>query len=596
MRSICGMIGAVPAGLSDRMAKALDSTGEKTFSLYESREAVLLGADRQLPMQPRQLRLGDRHWVLTYKGRLRNADELRWELLQEKHRLADADDEELILHAYARWGSDCVLHLRGSFAFGIWDQVQKRLFLARDPLGGETLFYGMQGGIFRFASELRTILADPDFPAEIDETGIAELMLLGPGRTPGCAVFRGISELKPGCFAIFEGGRLRQKRYWKLLDGPHTLNFAQTAELIRESVTGAIQSQLSPDCGCFLSGGLDSGIVCAVTAQNREAPIKTFSVDYEGNNQYFKPGIFQPSLDTPYMAVLEKALASVPYHVILTAEELENGLEEAVRARDLPGMGDVDISLLLFAKQIRRSVPVILSGECADELFGGYPWYRDPELRNVPGFPWARSAESRLALLQPGILPPDCAETYLHSRYERTVSDSDVLPDVSSQERRMKQMMNLNLHWFMQTLLERNRTMSAAADLEIRSPFCDETLAELLYRIPWEMKDHGGEEKGLLRAAFSDLLPGEILHRKKSPYPKTHDPCFLHRMQARMEDLLADPNAPLWQLVRPEAVRRFAGQELDLPFYGQLMRTPQTLCYLLQLDYWLRHYRVTVRR
>ena len=596
MRSICGLIGAVPSESLRPMARAMDPAGEKTFSHYESREAALLCADRELPMQPRELRLRDRHWVLAFRGRLRNADELRWELLQENHALVETTDEELVLHAYAQWGSECVLHLRGGYAFGVWDAAQKRLFLARDPMGEETVFYGLRDGVFRFASERRTILADPGFPAEIDETGIAELLLIGPGRTPGCGVLRGIAELEPGCTAVFEQGRVKKDRFWKLRDGPHNLDFPETARLIRDAVTRAVQSQLSTECGCFLSGGLDSGIVCAVAAQGRECPLPTFSVDYAGNDRYFVPGKFQPTSDSDYLGILEAHLGTEPHHVILTPEELEAGMEEAVIARDAPGMGDVDVSLLQFARQIRQTVPSALSGECADELFGGYPWYRDPELRDYAGFPWARSTENRLALLQPGLCSETCAGEYLRSRYEKTLAECDILPGTEPDERRRKQMMNLNLRWFMQTLLERNRAMSAAADLEIRCPFCDEELATLLYRIPWEMKEHGGEEKGLLRAAFAGSLPDAILHRKKSPYPKTHDPQFLRRMQERMAALLEDRSAPIWQLVRPEAVRTLAAQESDWPFYGQLMRTPQTLCYLLQLDFWLRHYRVTVRR
>ena len=588
MRSVCGIIGEASAGALHRMEAAMK---ENTARL-ERTGAVLLSTE----CAPQELCLGENHWVLCYRGRLRNADELRWELMQENQVPVETTDEELVIHAFAQWGQECVLHLRGSFAFAVWDEARKRLFLARDPMGAETLFYTNVDGSFRFASELKILLADPAVPAEIDECGIAELLLLGPGRTPGCAVLRGISELEPGCSALFERGKITKKRYWKLLDGAHSLDFPRTAELIRETVTKAIQSQCSPDCGCFLSGGLDSGIVCAVTAASREAPIETFSVDYEGNDRYFTPGKFQPSADSDYMGLLETALGVHAHHVVLTPEELESGIEEATLARDFPGMGDVDVSLLQFAKQIRKSVPVILSGECADELFGGYPWYSDPELRNFDGFPWARSTAQRLELLQPGLLPPECAESYLRSRYEQTLAECDILPDTDPAERRIKQMMNLNLRWFMQTLLERNRAAGNAADLEIRSPFCDEELAALLYRIPWEMKTHGGAEKGLLRQAFADLLPDEILYRKKSPYPKTHDPRFLRRMQSRMEALLGDSAAPIWQLVSPEAVKAFSRQEPDWPFYGQLMRLPQTLCYLLQLDFWLRHYRVSVRR
>ena len=600
MRAISGILNRIPTPEAvEQMCHAMDLRQDKTFKTWQKNDILLMSAGPGESEQPEELNLSGRHFVLAFCGRLRHADKLRQELDGLDHMEEKASHPDLVLRSYAQWGTDCVEHLSGSFAFALWDERQQQLFLARDQLGTQTLFYTVWQGALLFASELKTILAYPGFPAAIDRTGAAELLLIGPGRTPGCGVFRNVSELEPGCCALWKNGQLHINRYWKLTDGPHTLDFEQTAAQIRDIVTDAIRQQMEPEhMGAFLSGGLDSSIVCSVCAEvlaKQGRKLDTFSVDYRNNDRYFTPGKFQPTSDSDFMGILEQALHTNAHRIILTSEQLEQGIEDAVIARDLPGMGDVDISLLQFSREIRKYVSVILSGECADELFGGYPWYRDPEIRNRAGFPWAQSTDNRAALLQPDLADSLDAREYIRSRYEQTVAEADILPDTPDLERRMKEMMNLNVRWFMQTLLERNRTMSSFHGLEIRSPFCDHQLAELLYRIPWDMKDYRGYEKGLLRHAMADRLPQAILLRKKSPYPKTHDPEFLRLMQRRIERLTEDASTPLWSLIRPEAARELAHQELDWPFYGQLMRTPQTLCYLLELDFWLRHYRVELQ-
>ena len=154
----------------------------------------------------------------------------------------------------------------------------------------------------------------------------------------------------------------------------------------------------------------------------------------------------------------------------------------------------------------------------------------------------------------------------------------------------MKEMMNLNFRWFMQTLLDRKDRMSMYSGLEVRVPFCDWRIAEYLYAVPWEFKDHRGKEKGLLRTAMTGLLPDEVLWRKKSPYPKTWDPRYMELVSDRMGALLADKTAPVFHLIRREEAAKLLTEKAEWPWYGQLMREPQTISYLLQLDFWLRHY------
>ncbi len=603
MCAIAGILNlAAPPGTIEDMRKTMRRRGPDDFGSFRDADTTLLHSrlaviDPEGGRQPMTFFFQNEEYTIVYNGELYNTPELRRELIKLGHSFTGHSDTEVLLQGYARWGGGVVDRLNGIFAFAVWERCRRRLFLARDRIGVKPLFYAEHRGGLIFASEIKTILKYPEFKAAIDTDGAAELLLLGPGRTPGCGVFRGIREIEPGCCGYYEQGRLTIKRYWRLTDGPHNENFADTADHVRFLVTDAIRRQLVSDVpvGFFLSGGLDSSLICAVAAKAMDAPLNTFSVDYANNRQFFVPGKFQPNSDADFLGTMEDFLGAKGHRVILTPDMLDAALEEATQARDLPGMADVDFSMLLLCRQIRKDVTVALSGECADEIFGGYPWYRDPEIRARSGFPWAQNIEDRRKLLSGRLACMTDAREYVLSRYAQTLRESHIDPDAPPLEKRMKQMVNLNFRWFMQTLLDRKDRMSMHSSLEVRVPFCDYRIAEYLYRVPWKMKDHGGYEKGLLRTAMEGWLPKEVLWRKKSPYPKTHDPQYLALMQRRLDALLADPSAPLWELIRPEEAARLSRTEMDWPWYGQLMARPQTIAYFCQLDHWLRHYGVDIQ-
>ena len=526
--------------------------------------------------------------TIVYNGELYNTDELRRELEGMGHSFTTRCDTEVVLRACIQWGAECLERFNGIFAFAVWDG--RGLFLARDRIGVKPLFYKEEGRGLIFGSEIKNILAYPGIRAELDEDGAAEIVLLGPGRTPGCGVFRGIKELEPGCWGRYEGGKLTTHRYWQLQDREHRESFEETAEQVKGLVLDAVQRQMVSDVpiGTFLSGGLDSSIITAICAGYRDN-LPTFSVDYADNDKFFHPTKFQPNSDGYYIRLMQKELKTDHHWSILTPEDLVGALEEAVMARDLPGMADVDASLLAFCRDVRGSVKVALSGECADEIFGGYPWYRDPEIRDADGFPWSQNMESRAEMLSPLV---HRGGEYVRERYLQTCRESHILPDCSPGERRMKEMVNLNFRWFMQTLLDRKDRMSMYSGLEVRVPFCDWRIAEYLYAVPWAYKDHRGREKGLLRYAVAGILPPEVLLRKKSPYPKTWHPKYLELVSGQLRGLLADPTAPVFHLIRREILEELLTKKTSMPWYGQLMGDAQTIAYILQVDHWLRSYGV----
>lgn len=605
MCAIAGLIGLdVPEEVRAAMLETMTRRGPDGQGVFSTPQCTLLHTrlaiiDPAGGAQPMTLSWDGETYTLVYNGELYNTLELRRELERLGHSFLGHSDTEVVLHSYVQWGEDCLERFNGIFAFGVWEKGNGRLFLARDRIGVKPLFYAQKDGGLLFASEMKTILTYPGFRARLDREGAAQLLLLGPGRLPGSGVLKDVWELEPGCCGVFQNGAWHSRRYWKLKDREHRESFPETVEHVRYLVTDAIRRQMVSDVpiGTFLSGGLDSSIITAICAGvlgSQGERLKTFSVDYPENDRFFQPGKFQPDADGAYIRMMEKALSTDHTLTLLSPETLAGCLENATVARDLPGMADVDFSLLAFCRRIRKDVKVALSGECADEIFGGYPWYRDPEVREKAGFPWAQNTEIRKSMLSPELASQVTPEEFVMDAYRQTLRESDILPGVSPLEKRMKEMVNLNFRWFMQTLLDRKDRCSMYSGLEVRVPFCDYRIAEYLYGVPWEWKDYQGREKGLLREAVRGLLPEPVRVRKKSPYPKTFDPKYEEIMQSRLEALLEDRDAPIYRLVCREKLTELAHLDAPWPWYGQLMRRPQTIAYFLQLDFWLRHYQVEI--
>lgn len=584
------------------MQNKLINRGPDQHGEYFSCDAVLMHRrlaviDIEKGKQPMTYAVGNRVFTICYNGELYNTLEIRNRLESRGYNFFSHSDTEVVLKAYCEYGEKCVDYLNGIFAFAVWEHESKRLFLARDRMGVKPLFYyEVKGGIV-FASEIKALLEHPEIDSEIDINSLSEIMLLGPGRTPGCGVFKGVKELRAGECAFFDSDGMRISRYWQLIAKEHTDDFETTAETVQFLVADSIKRQLVSDVelGTFLSGGLDSSIISSVTNEAFKSEGKvlhTFSVDYEDNDIFFKTSKFQPNSDTEFVRLMSDYLDSKHHRLVIGTNELKDALFSAVDARDLPGMADVDASMLLLCKSIREQVTVALSGECADEIFGGYPWFRDKQIRDTDGFPWAQSTQYRFSFLKDEFASHINPDEFVYSRYKNTVASTPKINDADGEEARKAEMMKLNIDWFMQTLLDRKDRMSMYSSLEVRVPFCDHRIVEYLFNVPWHMKNHDGYEKGLLRYAMRDYLPDEVLWRKKSPYPKTHNPAYRNAVSALLEEIIEDETSPIHTFIKKEELKRLIQSDKSQPWYGQLMTTPQTIAYFVQFDYWLRKFNV----
>lgn len=536
-------------------------------------------------------------YVIAYNGEIYNTQEIKNDLLAKGYSFDTQCDTEVVLKAYCEWKEKCCEKLNGIFAFAVWDDGEHSLFVCRDRIGVKPLFYSRKNGVFAFASRIKSLLLIPEISAEVDENGLNEIFMLGPAKPIGSAVFKDINELPPASYMTVKNGNVSIKQYWRLTAKEHTDNEAQTIEKTHFLVTDAIKRQLVSDVPLctFLSGGLDSSIISEIASREylkRGDRLTTYSVDYTDNDKFFKASVFQPNKDSDYINLISDYIKSQHKNIVLDNKAVALALKESTEARGLPGFTDVDSSLMLFCREVKREHTVALSGECADEIFGGYPWYHNKAILFEDTFPWSRSTNVRKSILKDGLLKN--ADEFVRSKYLETVSKTDYLESDGKTERRMREMFMLNMDWFMQTLLMRKDAMSMESSLEVRVPFCDYRIAEYAYNMPWSLKSLNGREKGILRKAFENELPEEIVYRKKSPYPKTYNPVYFNEVCRLTREVLADKDCPLYEMLNTKKLEELMENPdaLTEPWYGQLMKGPQVLAYVVQIYYWIKEYKV----
>ena len=549
--------------------------------------------------QPMIYKYLDKTYVIVYNGQIYNTKELKKELQSNGFTFESHSDTEVLLKGFAYWKYDIVNHLNGIFAFAIWNIEDKELFMARDHFGVKPFYYSLIDNTLVFASEVKALFKFPGIKPELNKESIAELFGIGPAHTPGHGIFKNIHELKPASFAIFNSSGLYIKKYWNLVSKPHTDSFGKTCETVKFLLEDSIKRQLVSDVPLctFLSGGLDSSIITLYAANYYKekglGTLETYSVDYVDNDKNFVKTDFQPNSDKYYIDLMKEKLNTNHHTVILDTPELAKYLEDAMIARDFPGMADVDSSLLLFCRKVKDHATVALTGECSDEIFGGYPWFFREDALRSGSFPWSIALDERQTLLNPEIAKKVHIKDYINYRYTESLNEVNILDSDSEETKEKRKISYLTLNWFMQTLLDRSDRMAMYNGFEIRVPFCDYRLAEYVWNIPWEIKALNGREKGLLRYVMKDLLPSEIVDRKKSPYPKTWNPTYLQKVKELLSNIMENKNSPINLLLNRDYILDIIntdGKAFTRPWFGQLMTGPQLMAYLCQVNMWLERY------
>lgn len=551
--------------------------------------------------QPITHRLEGKEFAIAYNGETYNTKELKEKLVSRGWTFSTASDTEVLLTAYMEFGPEFVKQVNGIFAMAIWDGAKRRLYLFRDRLGVKPLYYARLDGALLFASELKGLFAYPGFRPQLSMRGLNEVFSIGPAKTYGQGTFEHVLEVLPGHFLRFDADGEHDICYWQLTSHPHEDDYGRTVEKTSHLVQDAICRQMISDVPVctFLSGGVDSSLVSAVCARELKKQGKqlaTFSFDFVDNQKYFKANAFQPSMDRPYVEKMVEFLGSDHHYLECDHISQADLLYDSVRAHDLPPMADVDSSMLYFCSVVKDYNKVTLTGECADEIFGGYPWFHKKECFEAETFPWTMDLEARKVLLNDDFLSSLRMEDYVLEVYAQSVAETPKLEGDSPEEARRREISYLNLRWFMQTLLNRMDRTSMYSGLEARVPFADHRIVEYLWNVPWEMKAHHGVVKGLLRDAGLGLVPDEILFRRKSPYPKTYDTRYEMLLASRMTELLDDSSAPVMAFLDKKKIERFLASPSDYgkPWYGQLMAGPQMLAYMLQINYWLKEYNIEI--
>lgn len=586
------------------MTDTLINRGPNAEGTYISNNVMfghrrLIVVDPEGGKQPMKKVINGKEYVIIYNGELYNTEDLRKELIKEGCTFKAYSDTEVLLVAYIKWGVDCIKKLNGIFAFAIYDENEKRVLLARDVMGVKPLFYTIKNGTFIFGSEIKALFKHPYVDPVVDKDGLTELFALGPAVIPGTTVYKGIEEVKPAQYIIVKEDIIKKDVYWELKAEIFKETEEEAVEHVRELLIDAIDRQLVGDVPLctFLSGGLDSSAISAIAAEEykkRNKILTTYSIDYEDNEKYFESSLFQPTSDQHFAEFMSKYIGSNHRTVVLNHKDLVTALEDAVIGRDLPGMADVDSSLYLFCKEVKKDFVIALSGECADELFGGYPWFTNEEMINAKTFPWSRFIGERKAILNPSLKNLKIEEV-AQAAYSDTLKEVPHLTGESKLEHRMRELFYLNLRWFMVNLLNRKDRMSMANSLEVRVPFADYRIVEYAFNIPSNIKLLDGREKGLLRKSLEGILPDSIIYRKKSPYPKTHNPIYTDMVCSIMTRILDDKSSPILEIIDKDKVREIVntkGTAYKTPWFGQLMTGPQMIAYLIQMNNWLSGYKV----
>ncbi len=553
--------------------------------------------------KPLSLEYNSNKYTITYNGQLYNRNQLKDELINLGFSLNTNSDAEIVLLLYIIYKEKCLDKLNGVYSFAIHSKNENLLFTARDRLGVKPLYYTITNNTFIFASEIKTILKHPYVKAKIGEKEIMELIGLGPAHTPGNTYFKDIHELKAGHFATFSDINFNTYCYWDLKTDNFEDDVYTAISRTKELVSNSLKEQLIADVPvcCMLSGGLDSSVLTTLAKQENSC-LSTFSIDFIGNDTAFESNSYQPTQDSEYVKIMSEYLKTNHKTIYFKNEDLYNLLKDSMIARDMPGMADIDASMYAFCKSISENgFKIAISGECSDEIFGGYPWYYREKLVNYDSFPWALSDNIRNNLIKKDLCKNYNIKEYIKESYDNTLKNVE-LNSSNDFENKFRKTNYLTIKWFMNTLIERTDRTSTATGLNVRVPFADYRLFEYIYNVPAKYKlglVHNTEpvEKYLLRKAFESELPKDVVYRKKSPFPKTYGNDYLSLVKNEIQNILNDESSPLNQIIDKNYIQKILesdGSILTENWFGQLMTYPQLLAYLIQINMWLKEYDINI--
>lgn len=550
--------------------------------------------------QPMSVETPEGPVALVYSGETYNYTELRRELTTRGHRFTTDSDTEVVLRAYLEWGPALAERLNGMYAFAIWDSRTRRLVMIRDRMGIKPFYYAETPDGVLFGSEPKAILANPLARREVGLDGLRELFAFV--KTPGHAVWEGMREVEPGTVVTVGEDGVRTHVYWELETRPHTDGKDESIAHVRALMDDIVRRQLVSDVPrcTLLSGGLDSSAMTALAAQQlgeSGETVRSFAVDFVGQAENFVADDLRGTPDTPFVHDVARASGTDHQDIVLNSDELADPevRSRVIRARDIPaGFGDMDASLYLLFKAIRQRSTVALSGESADEVFGGYKHFFHPEARRGKTFPWLVQLQEHFgddgSVLNDNVTRALDLPGYIADSYATAVSGIQRLDGESDFEYRMRRICHLHLTRFVRVLLDRKDRASMAVGLEVRVPFCDHRLVEYVYNTPWELKSFDGREKSLLREATADVLPRSVYDRVKSPYPSTQDPRYHTALQDNVKDLLAKPSHQVFDLVSRDWLERAV--KVETPQITQASR--RGLERTLDLALWIDMYAPTL--
>jgi len=620
---VCGIAGYVgresetllPAMLRSLAHRGPDDSGSFVapgVGLGMTRLAIIdLESGRQ-PMQNE-----DGSLAIVFNGEIYNHRELRPALERAGHRFRTRSDTEVILHLFEERGPACVEELRGMFAFAIWSSPGRTLFLARDRLGKKPLYYWRRGEGLLFASEPKALLCHPDLPREVDPDALHHYLAFG--YTPGeASIFRALRKLPPAHRALFHGGRLEAERYWSLPAAPEPIREpGEARRRIRDGLREAVRLRLESDVplGVFLSGGIDSSAIVACMRELTAGRIATFSIGF---------GSAAPSFDELPYARQVAARFQTDHHEEILEPKVADLLEPIVRGFDEPFADSSAVPTYVVSQATARHVKVALSGVGGDEAFAGYPRYLGVRLSEryaaLPAWlraagnwagrtllresdrsrnlgDWARRFANGSALPMPARYL-GWTRFFGQAELEELVAPELCARFAGEVEAPQRAAYALRGHgdpvdgafridltsYLPDDLLAMADRMSMAHSLELRAPFCDHRLLETSLAIAPGLKLPGRRLKGLLKAAYADILPPEVLRHRKQGFMIPLGRWLRTDLRDAMEDLLSPASIRTRGLFQPGAVARLKQEHLE----GSRSHSDR-LWTLMMLELWMRY-------